>query len=763
MRVAIINRKHTKKRWKGFQKYLYKIIVSHIMLILIPICILGVFWFCMMSSQAEQKFHQQKTAEMNEIVSSIKQRIKTIKTEVAVETKEQKYSTYKFSDEYRSDLSMICSRLYTMTEKYHLLHSVYFYDETTGRIYNSKSGSYDINEFYDVKWLADTKNMYSVQMLPLRYAFDNEELLQKYSKVYSEYNKLVLSIVLKGKPDYYLIANISIEKLFTDIVGSYDLDNPAENEFFYIDTSGKLLEGKCEYIQPESLLGTAVQPIGNNVLYLKQNNRIYFMESLDCGIYSVMSYPAYEAYQESQYLGKYVILVCLGVLVFLLAISVYMAKRLYHPIDTLYSDIAENTKGLSQENVSNEIDMLKHVFSEMNAFNSNAKLKLMQFDEISKTIRFRNFLENAQRQQDFLQDHPYLFGESGDCLCEILLLKLDVPNMGMSTDDEVLFRLNLEEVLRTYLQSSLKGVLTKIEEDNMVLLYSGSEEEDLKQTRMVLTDTVFKLTEQNAFFAISQTVKNIEEVIPQYHCCLELIKNAYFFNWKNQIITADKVTKGRDIDDIYRMLLNINTAFIRSIVSQNPNEIENLVGQLESELRKINNSSQVKDVCSRIVVDLDNEFHFAKYTEANLLQALNDNKTLPGMIAFISNLLRQVNSQYGNNNAKEHNYCEAAKKYMDENYMRDMNITDVADYLNISYSYLSKIFRAKVELTLTDYFNNIRIEKSKEYLANTSLTLCEICEKIGYNNVQSYQRFFKKYVNITPGDYRKLHDNKTPL
>jgi YesN/AraC family two-component response regulator len=85
-----------------------------------------------------------------------------------------------------------------------------------------------------------------------------------------------------------------------------------------------------------------------------------------------------------------------------------------------------------------------------------------------------------------------------------------------------------------------------------------------------------------------------------------------------------------------------------------------------------------------------------------------------------------------------------------------MNITDVADYLDISYSYLSKIFRTIKGITLTDHLNKVRIEKSKEYLEKTFLTLNEIAEKVGYNNVQSYQRFFKKYMNITPGDYRRL-------
>ncbi len=126
-------------------------------------------------------------------------------------------------------------------------------------------------------------------------------------------------------------------------------------------------------------------------------------------------------------------------------------------------------------------------------------------------------------------------------------------------------------------------------------------------------------------------------------------------------------------------------------------------------------------------------------------------------------LLIQLSQQFGNNDTRENNYCELAQKYLNENYMRDMNITDVADHLDISYSYLSKIFRIKAGITLRDYLNNVRIENSKKYLEETFLTLNEIAEKVGYNNVQSYQRFFKKYMNITPGDYRKLHNFESSL
>lgn len=74
-----------------------------------------------------------------------------------------------------------------MTEKYYLLHSVYFYDKTTGRIYNSNAGSYDFDAFYDKEWLKETKNVYSVQQLPLRYSMDDEALYGRSDSFYKQY------------------------------------------------------------------------------------------------------------------------------------------------------------------------------------------------------------------------------------------------------------------------------------------------------------------------------------------------------------------------------------------------------------------------------------------------------------------------------------------------------------------------------------------------------------------------------------------------
>jgi AraC-like DNA-binding protein len=67
---------------------------------------------------------------------------------------------------------------------------------------------------------------------------------------------------------------------------------------------------------------------------------------------------------------------------------------------------------------------------------------------------------------------------------------------------------------------------------------------------------------------------------------------------------------------------------------------------------------------------------------------------------------------------------------------------------------MRKVFRDETGDSITNYINRRRIEESKELLRQTGMTLRETALMVGYNNEQSLIRFFKKYVGISPGEYR---------
>ena len=92
--------------------------------------------------------------------------------------------------------------------------------------------------------------------------------------------------------------------------------------------------------------------------------------------------------------------------------------------------------------------------------------------------------------------------------------------------------------------------------------------------------------------------------------------------------------------------------------------------------------------------------------------------------------------------------------YISQNYNRDISINDVSEYVGLSYSHVRKIFKEEIGENIIEYINDIRINEAKKLLANMDINIKDIAMNLGYNNVQSFTRFFKKNEGITPGEYR---------
>lgn len=94
-------------------------------------------------------------------------------------------------------------------------------------------------------------------------------------------------------------------------------------------------------------------------------------------------------------------------------------------------------------------------------------------------------------------------------------------------------------------------------------------------------------------------------------------------------------------------------------------------------------------------------------------------------------------------------------EYLDKHYGEDINLNIVADKLNLTSGYLSSIFKEKTGINFSEYLNTLRIERAKELLVNIDLRIQDIALQVGYQNVNSFIRMFKRASGLTPGEYRK--------
>ncbi|CAG7629900.1 HTH-type transcriptional activator RhaR [Paenibacillus solanacearum] len=94
-------------------------------------------------------------------------------------------------------------------------------------------------------------------------------------------------------------------------------------------------------------------------------------------------------------------------------------------------------------------------------------------------------------------------------------------------------------------------------------------------------------------------------------------------------------------------------------------------------------------------------------------------------------------------------------------YVEDISLDYLADKLNMSNAYLSVYIKEKTGVNFIDHLNDIRIGKARELLIGTDLSIQDISVRSGYRNITSFNRMFKKWTGMTPGEYRRNHAAET--
>lgn len=107
--------------------------------------------------------------------------------------------------------------------------------------------------------------------------------------------------------------------------------------------------------------------------------------------------------------------------------------------------------------------------------------------------------------------------------------------------------------------------------------------------------------------------------------------------------------------------------------------------------------------------------------------------------------------EYESNNRK---FLEMIR-YINEHCMQDISIRVLADKLNLNMSYVSQLFKKETGTTFVKYLTGVRMERAKELLADTELSVNEISEACGYHDYFYFIKQFKRYASMTPTVYRK--------
>jgi AraC-like DNA-binding protein/mannose-6-phosphate isomerase-like protein (cupin superfamily) len=97
--------------------------------------------------------------------------------------------------------------------------------------------------------------------------------------------------------------------------------------------------------------------------------------------------------------------------------------------------------------------------------------------------------------------------------------------------------------------------------------------------------------------------------------------------------------------------------------------------------------------------------------------------------------------------------------YIDKNY-QTTTLKAIAQEFHFSTAYCSRIIKNYTGKSFTQLQQAIRFHKACFFLENTNKAISEISELVGFNNVEHFNRLFKKIYQQTPGEYRKHQSRK---
>ena len=250
------------------------------------------------------------------------------------------------------------------------------------------------------------------------------------------------------------------------------------------------------------------------------------------------------------------------------------------------------------------------------------------------------------------------------------------------------------------------------------------------------------------------------------------LKEKFLKDWMNGKVRSIEVENSMKY-------FNINYTKSMGLIVVKPLVQNKLTNEKELRLNLIseNISNIAKDIMSRfkysnVFVDSKNQVVILcdtnpiKYWHGTVNELENMiNKDLNINVVIGASFLRndpiQINVVYKSlcnrliDKSKKTNVIIEAQKYINRNYNNEyLSISEIANSLGVSQTYLSRMFKREMGSTFSQYLTNVRIKNAIILMRDPSLRLNEIAELIGYGTQNYFNNIFKRSVGISPEDYK---------
>ncbi len=264
--------------------------------------------------------------------------------------------------------------------------------------------------------------------------------------------------------------------------------------------------------------------------------------------------------------------------------------------------------------------------------------------------------------------------------------------------------------------------------------------------------------------AISTKGKDVDELHDKMMECKNALAYRFYMGNSSIILYRDLsgFYKGQDnlaFDGIDKVLCN-------TIKTGNEEDVVHILGQINDKVIQTNlDPEYIKTFYWNLIYEINMIRISIKNLEVqdkdlshdiSSLYKLIDNAT---QVKELQDLLEDVAmsvvhriNRYNKKNINQ--ILQKAMDYICENYTMSITLNELAEHTYVSTYYLSRMFKKELGKNFVEYLNEVRIDRAKELLKDNKYKTYEVAELVGIQDPHYFSKIFKKYVNMTPTEYK---------
>lgn len=663
------------------------------------------------------------------------------------------------------------------------VHSIVFYNSkrdtyfTSGddSISNPKSNLMDITKSY----LAGTKPLYKMQLMPVAYA-PNTERPQNMQEIFSLY--MYDSIDAYNKTDSALIINIKPEWLFQKLeLMNRTSDNPS-NRIFIVDQNKEIyspiapVDAGLAELKNEiyKRIDASKQEVSQfTYAYGGQKQIVNYMANASTNWVIVDIEPYTGVLAQIEQLKK--VFITVAAISFFLALlaSLFVSSKLYNPVNVLLKQTArmpgvnllERPQGKDEFSYVSDIydSLAEKLASEQSrqAGNENIiysyNLRKLVTDSTAITAdELRSYRERGYLKTDL--EWPFMLG----------VLKVDDYKKLKAARglDLKLLQFAISNIVQEVVSEVIPVDAVDLREEHFVLLLDiGKPDEEtyerisalMRKSQKIIND-LYHIT---FTVALSDIVPSYNELTYSYERTLDYLQ--YRMNvGANAVITPDTVRVREDNHDA-QIPPELERKLIEGIKSGRQEQVHQELGRIRGVISEMSSDAVIQSVVhvGIIIKQTIREINQNKVSPLTLdLRSIDglvfEKETLEEIFEAFVQILDPIFADHKEVvENKVQVIVDTIKDVIQTNYANgNLSLQEISDLLKMSPAYVGRIFKKYETVSVADYINEVRLQNAVLLLETNNWQVNEISEKVGFSSQSYFFKLFKKRFGTTPKDYR---------